>query len=149
MGASAVFSNGAVMSRVGTSVVATVAYHYKKPVIILSETFKFSEAVRLDSFVWNEIGNPEELVDTRILPPSEKLPSFLVQGNPGRKGPLKDWRTINPLKLLNIHYDVTPSKFITMIACDLGQIPPTSCLSVLRECGGILGVGENFSHAES
>ena len=56
MGASAVFSNGAVMSRVGTSVVATMAHHYKKPVIILCETFKFSEAVRLDSFVWNEIG---------------------------------------------------------------------------------------------
>ena len=142
MGASAVFSNGAVMSRVGTSVVATVAYHYKKPVIILSETFKFSEAVRLDSFVWNEIGNPEELVDIRILSPSEKLPTLLAHGNEGIQGPLKDWRSINPLKLLNIHYDVTPSKFITMIACDLCQIPPTSCLGVLRECGGM---GEIFS----
>ena len=56
LGASAVFSNGAVMSRVGSSLVAMMGHEYRKPVIILCEAYKFSGAVRLDSFVWNEIG---------------------------------------------------------------------------------------------
>ena len=150
MGASAVFSNGAVMSRVGSAVVATVAHQFKRPVIILCGIHKFSEAVRLDSFVWNEIGkrstkinisgNPEELVDIANLAPSHRLPCILPCAK-STLGLLAPWRSIPSLKLLNIHYDVTPSKFVTMIACDLGQFPPTSCLAVLRESGGIPGLG--------
>ena len=56
LGASYIFSNGAVMSRVGTSVVATCGHYFRVPVIVLCESYKFSELVRLDSFVWNEIG---------------------------------------------------------------------------------------------
>jgi translation initiation factor eIF-2B subunit delta len=37
------------------------------------------------------------------------------------------------LKLLNIHYDVTPAKMITMVATELGQLPAASCVSVARE----------------
>ena len=56
MGASALLSNGAVMSRVGTSILAMMAYDSKVPVIVCCETYKFSENVRLDAVVWNEIG---------------------------------------------------------------------------------------------
>jgi translation initiation factor eIF-2B subunit delta len=57
IGASALFANGAVMSRIGTAVVTMMAYEYQIPVIVCCETYKFSDAVRLDSFVWNEIGD--------------------------------------------------------------------------------------------
>ena len=56
IGASALFSNGAVMSRAGTAVVAMMAHEYQIPVIVCCESYKFSDTVRLDSFVWNEIG---------------------------------------------------------------------------------------------
>jgi translation initiation factor eIF-2B subunit delta len=132
MGASSIFSNGAVMSRVGTAVVATLAHYYRVPVIILCQAYKFSDAVRLDSFVWNEIGNPDEIVDIRALGPSNKRPRILSPNEP-LTGPLSTWRDIQSLKILNIHYDVTPAKFVTMVCCDHGCIPPTACLSVLRE----------------
>ncbi len=76
------------------------------------------------------------MVDTRCLAPSQRLPFVIPTPSTHttlKKEILNDWRLIDSLKLLNIHYDVTPSKFITMIACDLGLMPPTSCLSILRE----------------
>ena len=51
---------------------------------------------------------------------------------------------MGPLKLLNIHYDVTPVKFITLVACQLGLIPAQSCVSVFREMGGIQGLDGNL-----
>lgn len=77
LGASAILSNGAVISRVGTAVIAMAAYEEKVPVIFCCETYKFSENVRLDSFVWNEIGDPDELVPTTTRPTQTPLPSFL------------------------------------------------------------------------
>lgn len=57
IGASAIMTNGDIMARVGTSVVCMAAYDAKVPVIVLCETYKFQEnIVRLDSFVWNELG---------------------------------------------------------------------------------------------
>lgn len=62
IGASALFANGAVMSRIGTAAVTLMAYEYQVPVIVCCETYKFSDTVRLDSFVWNEIGDPGKCV---------------------------------------------------------------------------------------
>ena len=56
IGASSILANGAVMSRVGTASVALMAHEYRVPVIVCAETYKFSDMIRLDSFVWNEIG---------------------------------------------------------------------------------------------
>lgn len=56
IGASSVLSNGDLMSRVGTSVVCMAAHDAKVPVMVLCEVYKFSDTVRLDSFVWNEMG---------------------------------------------------------------------------------------------
>lgn len=58
VGASAVMTNGDMMSRIGTSVVCMAAYKASVPVIVVCETYKMCEGlVRLDSFVWNEHGN--------------------------------------------------------------------------------------------
>jgi translation initiation factor eIF-2B subunit delta len=56
VGASTFLSNGDMMSRVGTSVLCMAAYDAKVPVVALCESYKFAEYVRLDSFVWNELG---------------------------------------------------------------------------------------------
>lgn len=56
LGAHALLTNGYVMSRIGTAQVALVAEAYNKPVLVCCETYKFSERVQTDSFVYNEIG---------------------------------------------------------------------------------------------
>ena len=47
----------------------------------------------LDAICYNELGDPDDLV--------------------GADGPVGDWRDMPQLKLLNLMYDVTPTKFIT------------------------------------
>ncbi|KAJ3087508.1 Eukaryotic translation initiation factor 2B, subunit 4 delta, 67kDa [Quaeritorhiza haematococci] len=140
LGASAVLANGAVMSRVGTAMVAMMAHDAKVPVIVCCETYKFSDAVRLDSFVWNEIGDPDELVETQtpkstsssILPLTSSS-TFNKSSSSSNNSILKDWRQIPDLKLLNLHYDITPSQFVTMVICEIGTIPSTSVPMIMRD----------------
>ena len=61
LGASAVLSNGTVMSRAGSAAVAMMATAFSKPVIICCETYKFHEKVQLDSITANELGDPSVL----------------------------------------------------------------------------------------
>ena len=56
IGAHAVFANGCVMSRVGTSQMALVAKAFNVPVLVCCEAHKFTERVQTDSFVFNELG---------------------------------------------------------------------------------------------
>ncbi|KAI9350809.1 hypothetical protein BDR26DRAFT_798199 [Obelidium mucronatum] len=118
LGASALLSNGALLSRTGTAIAAMMAHDAHVPVIVLAELIKFSELVQLDSFVWNEIVLPSVLT-----PPSNDANS---------KPPiLKDWRDIPDLKLLNLHYDITPASFISMVISEHGCIPSSSVLSII------------------
>ena len=39
---------------------------------------------------------------------------------------LSDWRDSPSLRLLNLSYDLTPAKFISMIISEHGQIAPSS-----------------------
>lgn len=135
LGASSVLSNGAILARAGTAIVAMCATESMVPVIVLCETYKFSEQVRLDSIVWNEIGDPDELVDISVKAPSKTIPSTIPYFTSKLPGVLKNWRDIPQLKLLALNYDVTPAKFITMVICELGCIPSTSVLTILREHG--------------
>lgn len=59
LGASAILSNGTVLSRIGTACIAMVAHEFHVPVLICCETFKFHERVLLDSIGCNEIGKLE------------------------------------------------------------------------------------------
>lgn len=61
LGASAVLSNGTVMSRAGSAAVAMMATACSKPIIICCETYKFHEKVQLDSITANELGDPSVL----------------------------------------------------------------------------------------
>lgn len=146
IGCSAVLGNGAILSRVGTSVVALLAKQYMVPVLALCESYKFSEDVRLDSFTWNEIGDPDELIDTSNHAPTdfnpagqdfEHLNDELDTLNLDAEDKCKDvtlsnWRDIEKLKLLNLHYDVTPAIFVTALVCEYGIVPSATALMVLR-----------------
>ncbi|KAJ8372177.1 hypothetical protein AAFF_G00293940 [Aldrovandia affinis] len=115
LGAHALLANGYVMSRVGTSQIALVAKAYNVPVLVCCETYKFCERVQTDSFVSNELDDPDDLMVTR-------------KG----KTQLEHWQEVRSLGLLNLVYDVTPPDFVDLVITDLGMIPCTSVPVVLR-----------------
>ncbi|RXN01521.1 Translation initiation factor eIF-2B subunit delta [Acipenser ruthenus] len=115
LGAHALLANGYVMSRVGASQIALVAKAYNVPVLVCCETYKFCERVQTDSFVSNELDDPDDLIVTR-------------KG----KTELQNWQDIPSLRLLNLVYDVTPPDFVDLVITDLGMIPCTSVPVVLR-----------------
>ncbi|MCJ8743682.1 hypothetical protein PDJAM_G00096910 [Pangasius djambal] len=115
LGAHALLANGYVMSRVGTSQIALVAKAYNVPVLVCCETYKFCERVQTDSFVSNELDDPDDLIVTR-------------KG----KTQLENWQSVKSLGLLNLVYDVTPPDFVDLVITELGMIPCTSVPVVLR-----------------
>lgn len=48
--AKSMLSNGNLLGEPGNSLIANVAYNFKKPVIVFSETFKFWNKIQIDSF---------------------------------------------------------------------------------------------------
>uniref|UniRef100_A0A182PV70 Translation initiation factor eIF2B subunit delta n=1 Tax=Anopheles epiroticus TaxID=199890 RepID=A0A182PV70_9DIPT len=121
LGAHALLANGSVMSRVGTAQIALVAKSYNVPVLVCCETHKFTERVQTDAFVYNEIGNPNELV---LAPRARDS----VQEKPM----LADWETITSLTILNLHYDVTPPELVTAVVTEVAILPCTSVPVILR-----------------
>ncbi|KAM7367973.1 hypothetical protein PAMP_014231 [Pampus punctatissimus] len=115
LGAHALLANGYVMSRVGTSQIALVAKAFNVPVLVCCETYKFCDRVQTDSFVSNELDDPDDLIVTR-------------KG----KTQLEQWQQVPSLGLLNLVYDVTPPDFVDLVITDLGMIPCTSVPVVLR-----------------
>ena len=47
-GASSVLSNGAVVGQLGSAMISCIAYKHQVPVVVFSETYKFSDKVNLD-----------------------------------------------------------------------------------------------------
>ena len=137
------------MSRTGASIICQQGRLSNVPVMVVCETMKFSERVQLDSFVFNELGDPDELLrdhrhdngycghDSLKLPeePTACAPNTTCRPLATHPWitPIKDWRSVPNLNLLNILYDVTPPEFITVVICEVGLIPATSIPVVLRE----------------
>ncbi|KAM9317419.1 translation initiation factor eIF2B subunit delta [Gastrophryne carolinensis] len=119
LGAHALLANGYVMSRVGTSQIALIAKAHNVPVLVCCETYKFCEKVQTDSFVNNELDDPDDLIVTQ-------------KG----QSPLKDWHENSSLRLLNLVYDVTPPDLVDLVITDLGMIPCSSVPVVLRVKSG-------------
>lgn len=120
LGAHALLANGCVMSRVGTAQIALVAKSYNVPVLVCCETHKFSERVQTDAFVYNELGNPNELI--------------LDSGTRENRlhNPLTDWESVSHLTPLNMHYDVTPPELVTAVVTEVAILPCTSVPVILR-----------------
>jgi translation initiation factor eIF-2B subunit delta len=132
LGASALMANGAVLSRVGTAAVAMMGRSSNSPVIICCETYKFSQRVQMDSIVSNELGPPQEL---------QLSESELALQERGGEGAQHDGeqaqedhqRSSHKPKFLNIRYDLTPIKYVSLVITEVGMIPPTSVPVLLRE----------------
>lgn len=115
LGAHALQANGYVMARIGSSQIALVARAYNVPVLVCCETYKFCERVHTDSFVHNELGNPNDLVNT-----------------PSVKHHLSEWQSTQCLHVVNLLYDLTPPDFVSMVITEKDKLPCTSVPVVLR-----------------
>ncbi|CAH2049987.1 unnamed protein product, partial [Iphiclides podalirius] len=115
LGACSLLVNGSVLGPVGSAQVALVARSHNVPVLVACETHKFSERVQTDAFVYNELGDPDDLIDKS-----------------DDNSPLRDWRSSPNLTLLNLTYDVTPPSLVTAVVTELAILPCTSAPVVVR-----------------
>ncbi|XP_031633521.1 translation initiation factor eIF-2B subunit delta isoform X2 [Contarinia nasturtii] len=115
LGAHALLANGYVMSRAGTAQIALIAKSYNVPVLVCCETHKFSERVQTDAFVYNEIGNPYDVVKSDE-----------------NNSPLANWESVPNLTPLNLYYDVTPPELVSAVVTEVAILPCTSVPVILR-----------------
>jgi len=137
LGASALMSDGSVLSRVGTAGVALMAHSNNVPVLVCCETYKISNRVQLESITGNEMGNPDDVVTAGCAMDGSSGCSDGADGTSTgtqqNKSIISDWRTIPNLKVMNLLYDLTPSEFVSGIVTEMGILPATSVAVLLRE----------------
>ena len=101
-------SNGSLVSNIGSATAACIAAYFKVPTLVFCEIYKFGEKCQLDAICANEFGNPDKLVSNEMFPGSQNIE---------RKDPkrLEGWRGISNLTLLNLKFDLTPTKYISQV----------------------------------
>lgn len=111
LGAHALLANGSVMSRTGSALVALVASTYNVPVLVCCETYKFCERVQMDAFVYNELGNEDDMDYSRAENKKENDSTVAT---------------------LSVLYDITPADLVTAVVTELAILPCTSVPVILR-----------------
>ncbi|XP_047985325.1 translation initiation factor eIF-2B subunit delta [Leguminivora glycinivorella] len=114
-GAQALLADGSVRGALGTAQLALLARARNVPVLVAAETHKVSARVQAAPADYNELGDPDDLID---------------KSDPD--SPLKDWRNNPNLTPLNLMYDVTPPSLVTAVVTELAILPCTSAPVVLR-----------------
>ncbi len=109
VGADTVAANGAVINKIGTSLIALAAKEANVDFFVAAETYKFSPATVIGQLVIIEERDPREVVPESYL---EKYPNIEVR---------------NPA------FDVTPPEYIDVIVTERGVIPPQAAILVLEE----------------
>lgn len=81
LGAHSILSNGFLYSRVGTAMLAMSAKRRNIPVLVCCESLKFSQRVQLDSVTFNELADPNDLVNIDSNNPVKRRSNhgFLLQ----------------------------------------------------------------------
>lgn len=130
LGASALMSDGSILSRVGSASVAMMAKSHNVPVLVCCETYKISNRVQLESITWNELGNPEDVLSPAMTT-SKKWKEKRGGGGEEKKENMDS--SDENFRLLNLLYDLTPSEFVSGIVTEMGILPPTSVAVLLRE----------------
>lgn len=110
VGAEAVVENGGIINRIGTYTTAICAKTLKKPLYVVSESFKFTRA-----FPLSQKDLPDSVLSDKPIEMSESVKKKVEKAN--LKGAVQ---TINPL------CDYTPPELITLIFTDIGIFTPSA-----------------------
>ena len=112
VGADAVAANGAVVNKIGTSVVALAAKEARVNFYVAAETYKFSPKTLIGELVPIEFRDPEEVVG-------------------------REWLQEHPnVEVLNPVFDVTPAEYIDAIITERGITAPQAIPLLIREIYG-------------
>jgi len=105
VGAEAIAANGAIVNKVGTSTIATVAYEARVRVMVAAGSYKMSPETVIGTLIEIEEGPIESVVGFKYLKDLEK------------EGLSDRVRVRNPL------FDVTPANYIDLIITEYGVFP--------------------------
>jgi ribose 1,5-bisphosphate isomerase len=114
VGADAVTANGALVNKIGTSMVALAAHEARVRVFVAAETYKFSPETMIGELVTIEERDPSEMISD------------------------EQQRRIGSIKVLNPSFDVTPPEYIDLIITERGIIPPVAAILILEEVFGVV-----------
>jgi len=114
IGADAVTANGAVVNKIGTSMIALAAKESNVRTFVAAETFKFSPETMIGEVVAIERRSTDEVISQNEL---SKLPNLEVK---------------------NPSFDVTPPEYVDLIITERGIIPPQGAILVLQEVMGAI-----------
>lgn len=114
VGADAITANGALVNKIGTSMVALAAHEARVRFFVTAETYKFSPETMVGELVTIEERNASEVI------------------------PKKELEEIGSIKVRNPSFDVTPPEFIDLILTERGIIPPSGAFLILQEELGVV-----------
>lgn len=114
IGADAVTANGAVVNKIGTSMIALAAKESNVRTFVAAETYKFSPETMIGEVVAIEQRSTDEIIDKAEL---QKLPNLVLK---------------------NPSFDVTPPEYIDLIVTEKGITPPQGAILVLQEVMGAI-----------
>ncbi|MEM3047804.1 MAG: ribose 1,5-bisphosphate isomerase [Candidatus Bathyarchaeia archaeon] len=112
VGADAIAANGAVVNKIGTSTIATLAHEARTQFMVASETYKFSPETVMGELVTVEERDATEVVSENFI---RKYPKIRVR---------------NPA------FDVTPPEYVDLIVTERGVIPPQGAIMIIHELFG-------------
>lgn len=115
LGAHAMLANGVASARAGCGMLALAGHERSVPVMMVCETYKFSERVQLDSFVSNELVSPEAVL--------ERDPLQLPKSGGGAMD----------VQVVYLMYDIIPSKLISVCVSEMGLLPCKSVPVIVNE----------------
>ena len=114
VGADAITANGALVNKIGTSMVALAAHEAKVKVFVAAESFKFS---------------PETMIGELVTIEERDTSEVITEG---------ELKRIGPIKVRNPSFDVTPPEYIDLIITERGIIPPAGAVIILEQVFGVL-----------
>jgi ribose 1,5-bisphosphate isomerase len=114
VGADAVTANGAVVNKIGTSMIALAARESNVRTFVAAETYKFSPETMIGEVVAIEQRSTDEMIGESEL------------------------RELPKVEIKNPSFDVTPPEYIDLIITEKGIIPPQGAILVLQEVMGAI-----------
>jgi len=114
VGADAITANGALVNKIGTSMVALAAHEAKVKVYAAAETYKFSPETMIGELVKIEERGQSEIISQ------------------------KDLERLGSIKVRNPSFDVTPPEYIDLIITEWGIIPPIGAILILQDVFGVI-----------
>lgn len=118
VGADAVTANGALVNKIGTSLIALAAHESRVRVFVAAETYKFSPETMVGELIEIEERSSSEVISSTEL------------------GELSGTVVRNP------SFDVTPPEYIDLIITEKGIIPPQAAVLILQDQFGFVSSEE-------